>query len=441
MGWTPDLITEEPNERQEAPPGGLYRWYVLGLLTLVSMFSIADRLVFSILLEDIKAEFAFSDGQIGLLGGLAFAVTYVIVGFPAARLADRSVRKNIVSGAIVFWSGMTALCGLAMGFWTLFFSRTGVGVGEGCSGPASQSLVADYFRREELAKAMGFLTIGATVGTAGGLLIGGQLNELFGWRWAFVLMGLPGILIGALVFFTMREPRRGQYAPKGAKIAQQPLIETAKTLARNRIFIGLSVGWAVQIMIGYALAFWMAAVMIRNFSISSGDVGIYLGLAFLIGGIPGPILGGYLAGWLTKRDERWRAWLPGIVSLGCVLPLGMSLSSSSFWPFLGFFAVAYAIYVASQAPILSGIQAAVEPGQRGFAVAIALFFNNLVGQALGLALIGWVSDWLAPTQGSLSLTIAVFAVCLVSGIAAMAVFAWTAAQMRSSGYLERMEAN
>ncbi len=415
-----------------------YRWFVLSLLTLVSMFSVADRLVFSILLEDIKAEFAFSDGQIGLLGGLAFAATYVVVGFPAARIADRSVRKNIVAGAIAFWSAMTALCGLATGFWTLFFARTGVGVGEGCSGPASQSLVADYFPRSELAKAMGFLTIGASMGTAGGLLIGGQLNELFGWRWAFVLMGLPGIAIGALVYFALREPKRGRYAPKGSAIDQQPLIETARTLTGNRVFMGLAIGWAVQIMIGYALAFWMAAVMMRNFGISSGDVGLYLGLAFLIGGIPGPILGGYVAGWLAARDERWRAWMPGLVSLLCVVPLAFSLSSDALGPFLAFFAFAYAIFVSSQAPILSGIQSAVEPGQRGFAVAIALFFNNLVGQALGLAVIGWVSDWLAPTQGSLSLTIAVFGVCLVSGVIALGVFAWTAAQMESSGHLARM---
>jgi MFS family permease len=437
MASTPDHITEATTPQTD-DGSGFYRWYVLGLITLVSMFSVADRLVFSILLEDIKAEFSFTDGEIGLLGGLAFAVTYVLVGFPAARLADRSIRKNIVAGAITFWSAMTALCGMAVGFWTLFFARTGVGVGEGCSGPASQSLVADYFRRDELAKAMGFLTIGATMGTAGGLLVGGQLNELFGWRWAFILMGLPGILIGAIVYFTIREPRRGRYAPKDAKIEQQPLLETAKTLTKNRVFMGLAIGWAVQIMIGYALAFWMAAVMMRNFGISSGDVGLYLGLAFFVGGIPGPILGGYVASWLTKRDERWRAWLPGIVSLGCVLPLGISLSTDQFWPFLGFFAVAYAIYVASQAPILSGIQSAVEPGQRGFAVAIALFFNNLVGQALGLAVIGWVSDWLAPTQGSLSLTIAVFAVCLFSGILALAVFIWTAAQMEKSGHLAKM---
>ena len=433
----PDPITEQ------APPAkpagdGWYRWYVLGLLTLTSVFSVADRLVFGILVEDIKAEFSLSDFQLGLLGGLAFSIVYVIAGFPAARLADRSVRKNIVAAAISFWSLMTAVCGLAIGFWTLFLARTGVGVGEGCSGPASQSLVADYFRRSELAKAMGFLTIGASMGTAAGLVVGGQLAELFGWRWAFMLMGLPGILIGLMLYFTVREPRRGQYAPVGARLEQETLGKTVRDLLANRVFFGLAIGWAIQILIGYGLAFWMAAVMLRSFEIEVGEVGLLLGAAFFIGGIPGPILGGYVAQWLTKRDERWRAWLPGLVSLLCLLPLGISLLSSDLFAFLGFFAFAYAIYVASQAPILSGIQAAVEPSQRGFAVAIALFFNNLVGQALGLAVIGALSDQLTDRFGSASLAMAVFVVCLFSGVAAMAVFAWTAGQMKRTGYLDKM---
>jgi MFS family permease len=430
MASTPDRITEA-----QAPA---YRWYVLTLLTLTSAFSVADRLVFGILVEDIKAEFALSDFELGLLGGAAFSLVYVLAGFPAARLADRSVRKNIVAAAIGFWSLMTATCGLATGFWTLFMARTGVGVGEGCSGPSSQSLVADFFARGELAKAMGFLTIGASMGTAGGLVIGGQLAEIFDWRHAFVLMGLPGLLLGGLIYFTVREPQRGRYAPAGTDMAQQPLGRTIMSLVANRVFMGLAVGWAVQIMIGYALAFWMAAVMLRQFPISTGDVGLWLGFTFFLGGIPGPILGGYVTQWLCKRDERWRAWLPGAVSLGCVVPLALSLTSDSFGAFLGWFGLAYAIYVASQAGILSGIQAAVEPASRGFAVAIALFFNNLVGQALGLAVIGAVSDALAPAQGSSSLALAVFGVCLVSGLLSMAIFAWTAAQMGPSGYLAKM---
>lgn len=411
---------------------------MLGLLTLTSAFSVADRLVFSILVQDIKAEFGLSDTELGLLGGAAFSVIYVLAGFPAARLADRSTRRTIVAAAISFWSLMTAACGMATGFWTLFLARTGVGVGEGCSGPSSQSLVADYFTRAELAKAMGFLTIGASMGTAGGLLIGGQLAEIFDWRWAFVLMGLPGLVLGAIIFLTMREPERGRYAPTGTDMTQRPLGETIRSLVTNRVFMGLALGWAVQIMIGYALAFWMAPIMLREFSISTGDVGLYLGLTFFLGGIPGPILGGYVTHWLCLRDERWRAWLPGVTSLGAVLPLALSLTSGDFTTFLMWFGLAYAIYVASQAGIMSGIQAAVEPASRGFAVAIALFFNNLIGQALGLAVIGAVSDKLAPTQGESALAVAVFGVCLVSGLVSLAIFVWTAAQMGPSGYLEKM---
>lgn len=428
----PDPITET------ARKPGAYRWYVLGLLTLTSAFSVADRLVFSILVEDIKSAFALSDTELGLLGGAAFSVVYVLAGFPAARLADRSTRKNIVAAAIGFWSLMTAACGLATGFWTLFLARTGVGVGEGCSGPSAQSLVADYFTRSELAKAMGFLTIGASMGTAGGLLIGGQLAEMFNWRWAFVLMGLPGLLLGAVIYLTMREAPRGQYAPAGTDMAQRSLGETIRSLLTNRVFMGLALGWAVQIMIGYALAFWMAPVMLREFSISTGDVGLYLGLTFFLGGIPGPILGGYVTQWLCLKDERWRAWLPGVTSLGCVIPLALSLTSGSFGAFLGWFGLAYAIYVASQAGIMSGIQAAVEPASRGFAVALALFFNNLIGQALGLAVTGALSDALSPTQGPQALAIAVFAVSLGAGVASLAIFAWTAAQMGPSGYLAKM---
>jgi predicted MFS family arabinose efflux permease len=409
--------TPAPTTDTDARPGA-YRWYVLSLLTLTSAFSVADRLVFGILVEDIKAEFSLSDFELGLLGGAAFSLVYVLAGFPAARLADRSTRKNIVASA--------------------FAARTGVGVGEGCSGPSSQSLVADFFARHELAKAMGFLTLGSTVGTAAGLVFGGQLAEIFNWRWAFILMGLPGLLLGLVIYLTVREPPRGRYAPAGTDMTQLPLGRTIMSLVTNRVFMGLALGWAVQIMIGYALAFWMAAVMLRQFPISTGDVGLYLGLTFFLGGIPGPILGGYLTHWLTLRDERWRAWLPGLVSLGCVVPLALSLSSDSFYVFLGWFGVAYGIYVASQAGIMSGIQAAVEPASRGFAVAIALFFNNLVGQALGLAVIGAVSDALVPTQGDSALAVAVFGVCLVSGLASLAIFVWTAAQMGPTGYLEKM---
>jgi predicted MFS family arabinose efflux permease len=404
---------------------------VLSALTVVSMFSIADRLVLSILIEDIKRDFQFSDSQIGLLTGVAFSLFYVLFGFPFARLADRSTRKNIVAGALAAWSVMTMLCGAATGFWSLFIMRMGVGVGEGASGPASQSLLGDYFRREQLARAMGFLTLGATVGTVTGLIAGGLLADAFGWRLAFVLLGLPGLLHAVLIFTTVREPPRGRYALGGAAEAQQrPLGETIARLLRNKVYLGVVAGFAVQIMIGYALAIWMAPIMLRNFGVSTGTVGLFLGLAFLVGGIPGPIAGGFLTDWLVRRDERWRAWLPGLLGTACLIPLALSLLAGSFWLFLGLFAVAYAIFVATQAPILSLMQLSLDASERAFGVAFALFFNNLIGQALSAAVIGAISDAFKPTLGAASLNLAVFIVCAVSAVIALAIFAWTARQIR-----------
>jgi MFS family permease len=244
-------------------------------------------------------------------------------------------------------------------------------------------------------------------------------------------MGLPGLLVGLLVWKTVREPPRGRYALPGAQLAQRPVGETLASLAGNRVFVGITLGFAVQIMIGYAMAFWMAPIMLRRFEVPLRDVALYLGLAFMAGGIPGPLAGGFLTDRLVRRDERWRAWLPGLVGVAALIPLGLALQAGSAATFLGLFALAYAIFVMSQAPILSGIQAAVQPGERGMAVAVALFFNNLLGQAIGLGVIGWLSDRLAPAHGAGALALALLLVCAVAGLVALAIFAWTARQMRT----------
>jgi predicted MFS family arabinose efflux permease len=426
-----------PASKEEGPR---YRFYVLFILTLTAFLSIADRLIFSILMEDIKAEFVLTDSQMGLLAGAAFTVTYIVLGFPFARLADRSTRKNIVAGALAFWSAMTAICGLTIGYWTMFLARVGVGMGEAASGPSSQSMIADYFRREEMARAMGFLTVGATMGTAGGLIVGGLMAEAYGWRTAFLLMGLPGLVLGLVVYLTLREPVRGRYAPKDASTVQGPVGATLSALLRNKVFVWLVVGYGIQNMIGYAMAIWMPAVMLRNYDVSTGDVALYLGVAFILGGIPGPIIGGFLADWLTRYNEKWRAWFPGLVSFGCLLPLWFSLNAGEFWTFLILFALAYGIFVSSQASILSLLQASVEPAQRGFAVALALAVNNLVGQGVGAGVVGMASDGLTPTYGAFALNLAVMAICLSAGTVALAVFARLAMHMESSGYIARVTA-
>ncbi|MEP6199872.1 MAG: MFS transporter, partial [Marinomonas sp.] len=382
----------DPTIDPEKTNAGVYRWYVLGLLTVSAIFSIADRLVLSILLEDIKAEFSLSDTELGLLTGLAFALFYVLAGFPIARLADRSNRKNIVAASLAFYSAMTALCGAAVGFWTLFLARMGVGIGEGGSGPPAVSLLADYFKKKELARAMSIHTWGAVLGTGGGLIAGGLLAELFGWRMAFVLLGLPGIALGLLVYFTMREPKRGQFTPKALNTVQSSLGDTLASFLKNKVMIYTCLAWAFVTTIGYAMAIWLAPVMLRNFEMDTANVGLILGLTFIVGGIPGPILGGMLVDWLAKYDVRWRAWIPAIGTAACLPLYYLCLTAGSLTAFLGFFVVGYLFFLFQNGPSIAIIQTCTASGERAMAFAFALLINNMCGQALGPFVIGFTSD-------------------------------------------------
>jgi predicted MFS family arabinose efflux permease len=416
-----------------------YRYYVLGMLTLTSMLSIADRLVMSILLEDIKADFAMTDTQLGLLAGLAFTLFYATLGIPIARLADKANRKNIVAAALVVWSAMTALCGAATGFISLFLARLGVGVGEAGGSPPSYSIIADYFRPDERARAMGIYITGAALGTGSGLMAGGYLAELLGWRMTFVALGIPGVLLGIVLFLTVREPKRGSLdGPTGKDIVAPALGSTLRTLSGNAEYVWVALSYALLTMVGYAMAIWMAPIMLRNFDVSVADTGFYLGCAFFLGGIPGPILGGYLTDYLIKRDQRWRAWIPAVCVLLSVVAFWFCLTARELWTFLGLFVVAYTLFMVPQAPSMSMLQSSVGAGMRALAVAFALLVNNLLGQALGPFLIGLTSDQLKPSYGNEALNYAVIALCAIAAVAACACYLRTAQVMTRTDLPERV---
>jgi predicted MFS family arabinose efflux permease len=410
--------------------GNNYRYYVLIVLTVTSMFNIADRLIMSILLEDIKSEFEMTDTQLGLLAGLAFALFYALMSIPIARLADISNRKNILAAAVIIWSGMTALCGTATGFISLFFARLGVGVGEAGGSPPTYSIIADYFRPHERARAMGVYATGAVLGTGGGLIFGGLLGEALGWRLTFIALGIPGILLGILLFFTVKEPLRGRY-DKGADALKSAtdLKRTLKSLICNKIYIRVSISFAMLTMVGYAMAIWLAPIMLRNFDVSLGKVGLYLGATYILGGIPGPIIGGYMNDVLIKRDERWRAWIPAIFIMLSVIALWLCLSSETLWQFLGFFALAYATFMVPQASSMSLLQSSVGSGERALGVSFALLINSLLGLALGPLLIGILSDALAPDYGAMSLNYALISLSCCAALIASCCYLWTASAM------------
>ena len=422
--------------RATATTDSNYRYYVLAMLTLTGMLNVGDRLVFSILMEDIKGEYAMSDTQLALLAGFAFTIFYATLGLPIARLADKYNRKNIIAASLTVWSTMTALCGAATGFVTLFLARMGVGAGEAGGSPPSYSLIADYFKPAERTRAMSIWITGAVFGTAGGLIVGGALADAIGWRWTFVALGVPDVILGLVLYLTVREQQRGRYDGEGQTgVTAQSMSQTWKSLLSNHVYLGVSISYALLTMIGYAIAVWLAAIMIRNFDVSTTRVGLILGLGFLVGGIPGPIIGAFITDKLVRRNAKWRAWLPAIASLlafGCYC---ISLSATSFPMFIGSFVLGYFIFMIPQGPSMSLLQDSLKPEERAFGVSCSSFVNNVLGQLLGIFAIGYMSDNLVSAYGTRSLNVSVMILCGVAAVLSFASYMWTASAIERSDHL------
>ena len=403
-----------------------YRYYVLIMLMLSYLLSITDRMIMSILIEPIKADFAISDTQVGLLAGFAFTLFYVVLGIPIARFADRSNRKNIISAAVGLWSLMTALCGMASGFWTLFLARIGVGIGEAGGQPPAISMIADYFDKHELSRAMGIYISGAILGTAGGFALGGILADMFGWRMTFIVLGLPGVALAILMFFSVKEPQRGKFSGAATPEKQQPVFPTLKSLIGNSTYIRIVLPNAMIITATYAVSLWFAPILLRNFDISVAEVGIYLGLCFAAGGVPGMVVGGYLGDKLSARDPRWRAWLPALATLLAIPAIYGALFVQSLLLLFVLFSIGYGLIVSTQGPILSLVQLNVKPTERALAVSFANVFATIVGYAVATPLAGWISDTLSVSYGSMSLNIAVFVVITLTLVPAVPAYLFVA---------------
>jgi predicted MFS family arabinose efflux permease len=390
--------------------------------------------------EDIKAAFTFTDTQLGVLAGLSFALFYALMSIPIARWADISNRKNILAAALIIWSGMTALCGAATGFVSLFLARLGVGIGEAGGSPPSYSIIADYFKPSERARAMGVYVTGSVLGTGGGLIVGGLLGEWLGWRMTFLALGIPGILLGVILYYTVQEPPRGRYDTGSDESKQAIDIKrTLNSLASNKVYVRVSFSFAMLTMVGYAMALWLAPIMLRNFEVSMGMVGLYLGGTYILGGIPGPLIGGYLTDYMVKRDARWCAWIPAIFILSSVTTFWFSLSADSLSAFLGFFALTYALFMVPQGASLSMLQSSLGSGERALGMSFVLLVTTMVGLALGPLLVGLFSDLLAPTYGVKSLNYSLMSVCGVAAVIAALCYVWTSRAMPHPSELDQAQ--
>lgn len=424
------MSSEHPTAASPGIPDKLrskkYRTYVLGVLVVVYMFNFLDRQIVTILAEPIKNELGLSDTQIGLMTGLAFALFYTILGIPIARLADRANRVNVITAALVVWSGMTALCGLAQNFAQILAARIGVGVGEaGCSPPA-HSLIADYYPPSERASALSIYSLGISMGSLLGLLAGGWVAEFYGWRTAFLVVGIPGVLLAVVLKLTVMEPIRGMSDPSGAgKQPQPPLLPTIKTLLSNKTILHIAMGGALTSFVGYGLGQWLPAFFIRLHSMGLAETATYYGLVNGIASMAGTFLGGTLADRWGKKDKRIYVWLPGV---------GVLISFPFYFAALvvGDWRIAIAILLVPSflnslwlGPAFGTVQNLAPQPMRALASAILLFILNIIGLGLGPFLVGVLSDLFAPSFGEESLRYAI--------IVATAAYFWAGAHFMMAG--------
>ena len=392
-----------------------YRWYVLAMLTGLYTFNFIDRQILVILQEPIKAEMGLSDTQLGLLSGLAFAVIYVVAGLPIARWADRGNRRNIVTIALVVWSGMTALSGLAQNYWQLLLARVGVATGEAGGSPPAHSMISDIFKKEERATALSIYSMGINFGGLIGLLAGGWIAQTMDWRYAFYLVGIPGLLYAIALRLTVREPPRG-FAEKITVVDESPsMIEVAKVLLTRPTFRHMAIAAGLHAFISYGAANFAPSFYIRTHGMDLGPVGTWLALAGITGAI-GTFLGGYLTDKLMLRDQRWYLWVPAISTL-ITLPVSMIIYNVGN-PYIALSlqfvtGLTFSMYLA---PNLALAHSLVGLRMRAMSSAVLFFILNIIGLGLGPLVVGAISDALAPRFGNDSIRYSLMLVVCVFNI-------------------------
>ena len=388
---------EPPAERL---PSRAYANFVLGVLVAVYVVNYVDRQLISILIEPIKAEFGASDKQMGLLTGFAFAIFYTVAGVPVARLADLWVRRSVIAIGLALWSGMTALTGFSRSFVELALVRIGVGIGEAGGTPPSHALISDYFPPERRATALGIFSLGVPLGTMLGYSLGGWLGEHFGWRAAFLWMGLPGIALAVLVRLTVREPRHGQYDPPRPASAPATTGAVLRHLFALSTFRWIVPGVCLASFSGYGFAIWKPVFLMRVHDFSIAEAGLWIGLLSGATGFLSTLVGGVAADWLARRDPAWALRLCAF-SILAALPFQLAFL---FYPNP---MVALALFIPGglvggmwPPPSYAATQNLVPPHMRALASAILLFFLNLIGLGAGPFAVGWLSDALAPRFGA-----------------------------------------
>ncbi len=392
---------------------------VLVMLLLVYIFNFVDRQILAILAAQIQADLNLSDGEMGLLGGLAFALLYSTLAVPLAALADRTSRSWVIAGSLVVWSAFTALCGLAQGFWHIFLARVGVGVGEAGGVAPSYALIGDYFPTERRAWALSIYSLGIPIGSAVGVMAGGYIAATVDWRIAFFVVGLAGVALAPLFKLLVRDkPRKVSKGTPNATPSSS-LKDTARLLARKPSFCLLSFGAASSSMLGYGIAFWLPSLLQRTFKLDLIETSQFFGALLLLGGVAGVLGGGWLGDRLGSRDKAYYAFLPSAAFVAGIPLFAAGILSSNALPAFFLFLIPQALAYVWLGPVLSAIQHLVQPAERATASALFLLINNLIGLGGGIYALGALSDALMPIYQDEALRYSMLYSLSLYGVAAL----------------------
>lgn len=391
-----------------------YAWYALILLAIVYAFNFLDRSLIYILFTPIKKEMALSDLQLALLGTTSFVIFYTLLGIPFGRLADKVVRKNLIAAGLAVWSIFSGLTGYAEGFWGIFFCRVMVGVGEATLGPAALSLLSDYFPVRMRASVQAIYSAGIPIGGGLAFFLGGWIGGSMGWRWAFYLLGFPGLVLALLVFL-LKEPPRGQ-TEKNVVLYQTG---DWKRLLKSPALRFHHLGYAVFALSAYSLNIWGPSFFSRVHGLDLKTIGTLAGILSVVGGVPGTIIGGYTSDLFRKKGRGGRMLFTSLGAVSCIPLWLVLLYSNNILLLLLANILLLGVALIWLGPAAADVHDIAGPQLRGLAIGIYFFVVNIIGYGFGPPLIGKINDLFGvaqdPNQMRYSLLICPLA-CVIGAI-------------------------
>lgn len=384
-------------------PSGWYKHYCLSLIFIVLVIAYIDRGIFGVVLEPIKNEFGLSDLHLGVLTGPAFAIFYALVGIPLARWADMGNRRTVISVSLTIFSAMTALGGLAQNFFTLFLTRIGVGVGEAGAVPPTHSLASNYYPPSAHGKVASILSFAALLGSFAGVVIGGEVLKATDWRTTLMVIGVPGLAMAVLCFFTLSEPRKETRVPRPSEVFDAAARQIVRNLIATKTYFQLLLTFAIISFFTLGMPAFAIPFFQRSFELEVNIATRSFGIAALVSTVVGTILAGVLVDRMARRNVAWKLRLPGISCLIASPIMVAALLAPDVKTCVTLYIIANTMVFLALPALYSAVYGVAVDSQRAMAIALLGLTTNLIGLGLGPVLIGGLSDALSASFGADSL--------------------------------------